>query len=366
MTERKSQLAIEYSYRVRSKSPAIWVFWVHASNKARFEESFRDIADQVKITGRQDPQANIFILVENWLRDEKRRRWILILDNLDDDEFLRRSPETGQGDAKNSLLNTSTKPLSEYLPRSLNGSIIITSLTREIILKLVDYKDLIEVTPMEKSEALELLQRKLGHSEDIQEGRELVEELDFMPLAILQAASYIKNRAPSCSVSQYLRYFQKSDREAIKLLKTEAGHLYRDWGAKNSILAIWQISFDYIRRTKPSAASLLSLMSFFDRQRIPEELLRVQPESSHFLRLENLNDSSDDGKISGSDLIDDFEHDIATLRSFSFICLSTNGISLTMHRLVQLSTRSWLKTYGQTEQWKEKFISILYHKFPAG
>jgi hypothetical protein len=233
-------------------------------------------------------------------------------------------------------------------------------------LKLVDYKDLIEVTPMEKSEALELLQRKLGHSEDIQEGRELVEELDFMPLAILQAASYIKNRAPSCSVSQYLRYFQKSDREAIKLLKTEAGHLYRDWGAKNSILAIWQISFDYIRRTKPSAASLLSLMSFFDRQRIPEELLRVQPESSHFLRLENLNDSSDDGKISGSDLIDDFEHDIATLRSFSFICLSTNGISLTMHRLVQLSTRSWLKTYGQTEQWKEKFISILYHKFPAG
>ncbi|KAJ5277767.1 hypothetical protein N7534_008281 [Penicillium rubens] len=49
----KSQLAIEYSYQVRSKSPTTWVFWVHASNEARFEQSFRDIADQVKIPGRQ-------------------------------------------------------------------------------------------------------------------------------------------------------------------------------------------------------------------------------------------------------------------------------------------------------------------------
>jgi hypothetical protein len=32
-----------------------------------------------------------------------------------------------------------------------------------------------------------------------------------MPLAIVQAASYIRNRAPRCSVSQYLRDFRKND-----------------------------------------------------------------------------------------------------------------------------------------------------------
>ncbi|KAJ6014641.1 hypothetical protein N7540_009232 [Penicillium herquei] len=37
---------------IRSESPATWVFWVHASNEARFEQSFRDIADWVKIPGR--------------------------------------------------------------------------------------------------------------------------------------------------------------------------------------------------------------------------------------------------------------------------------------------------------------------------
>jgi len=50
----------------------MWVFWVHASNAARFEQSFREIADRVKITGRKDPQANIFKLVYNWLQDQKR------------------------------------------------------------------------------------------------------------------------------------------------------------------------------------------------------------------------------------------------------------------------------------------------------
>ncbi|KAJ6145552.1 hypothetical protein N7470_009447 [Penicillium chermesinum] len=47
----KSQLAIEYSYQIRSESPATWIFWVHASNEGRFEQSFRDIADRLKILG---------------------------------------------------------------------------------------------------------------------------------------------------------------------------------------------------------------------------------------------------------------------------------------------------------------------------
>ncbi|KAJ9480666.1 hypothetical protein VN97_g12875 [Penicillium thymicola] len=360
----KLQLAIEYSYQVRSQSPATWVFWVHASNAARFGQCFRDIADQVKVPGRQDPHANIFKLVENWLRGEKRGRWVLVLDNVDDHEFLRKSPLTGLGDPKNSPRNASTKPLLEYLPTSLNGSVIITSRTREVALKMVDDKDIIEVKPMERSEALELLQRKLEQPEESHESRDLVEQLELMPLAIVQAASYIRNRAPRCSVSQYPRDFQKSDREATKLLETEAGHLYRDWEAKNSILVTWQISFDHIRQTRPSAADLLSLMSFFDRQGIPEKLLRVQPKNN--LSLELLNDSSDDGEVSESDTIGDFESDITTLRDFSFISVSRNIVFFTMHRLVQLSTHIWLKTSDQTEQWKEVFISNLYYMFPTG
>lgn len=155
INRRKSQLVIEYSYQVRSESPSTWVFWVHASNESRFEQSFRDIADQMKIPGRQDPKVNIFQLVENRLRDEKTGRWICIIDNVDNDELLRSFKKAaGKEDPVRGLMNVSTKPLLEYVPKGRNGSIIITSRTKEVALKMVDRKDLIEVQPMESSEAL--------------------------------------------------------------------------------------------------------------------------------------------------------------------------------------------------------------------
>ncbi|OQE13471.1 hypothetical protein PENFLA_c047G10774 [Penicillium flavigenum] len=204
---RKSQLAIEYSYQIRSESPATWVFWVDASNEARFEESFRDIADQVKIRGRQDLKDNIFKLVENWLRDEKNGKWICILDNADDHKFLCSLLVAREGPSAREPPNAPTKPLLEYIPRSQHGSLIITSRSREVALKMVKHRDLVEVNPMETSEALELLQKMLDQSERSQDSQKLVEELEFMPLAIVQAASYIRDRAPLTSVPQYLMTF---------------------------------------------------------------------------------------------------------------------------------------------------------------
>jgi len=65
----KSQLAIEHTHRTRERSSNTWVFWVYASNAARFEQGYRDIADVIKIAGRENPKANIFKLVHDWLRE---------------------------------------------------------------------------------------------------------------------------------------------------------------------------------------------------------------------------------------------------------------------------------------------------------
>lgn len=154
ITRRKSQLAVEYSYQVRSQSPETWVFWVHASNESRFEQSFRNIAERVKIPGRQDPTVNVFELVENWLCDEKRK-WVCIVDNVDDGQLL----------STRSSASASNKPFLEYIPKSQNGYVIITSRSRKVALRIVDHKGLVEVKPMERSEALELLQRKLEPAE---------------------------------------------------------------------------------------------------------------------------------------------------------------------------------------------------------
>ncbi|CAI7654014.1 unnamed protein product [Penicillium manginii] len=359
----KSQLAIEYTYQIRDKSPTTWVFWVHASNEARFQQSFRDIADQIKLRGRQDPKANIFQLVENWLRDQKSGHWICILDNVDD-EFLCLRPATRNDNPANAPI----KPLLEYIPRNPKGSTIFTTRSREIALRIVDFKGLVEVKPMERSEALELLQKRLGQTASSQESQQLTDALDCMPLAIIQAGSYIRNRAPRYSVTQYLSDFQRSDREAIRLLKKEVGHVYRDWEAKNSILVTWQISFDYLRQTKPSAAELLSLMSFFDRQGIPDSLVQDRSKANDLSSSAVEDFSDDETSESESDIgcSSSFDDNVATLKDYSFISISEDGTSFTMHRLVQLSMRAWLKSHGQVEQWREKFIRNLSEEFPTG
>jgi hypothetical protein len=119
---RKSQLAIEHAYRIRERSPSIWVFWIHASNATRFEQSIRNIANCVKIIGRQNPQANIFQLVHNWLQDKRKEPWVLILDNVDNAGFLVDEAGSlaaigpaGDGQASNRK-HVDTRPLLLYLP----------------------------------------------------------------------------------------------------------------------------------------------------------------------------------------------------------------------------------------------------------
>lgn len=110
---------------------------------------------------------------------------------------------------------------------------------------------------------------------------------------------------------------------------------------------------------------LLSLISFFDRQGIPDNLIRHQPKANGISSSELLSDAGD-GETTESDLGPDFEDDIATLRNYSFISPSENETFFTMYRLVQLTTRPWLKSHGQIDKWKDRFISILCNEFPTG
>ncbi|KAJ5662973.1 hypothetical protein N7507_003704 [Penicillium longicatenatum] len=78
------------------------------------------------------------------------------------------------------------------------------------------------------------------------------------------------------------------------------------------------------------------------------------------------NNSSDDEVTSESDIDDDFENDIATLRDYSFISTIEDGNMFTIHRLVQLTTRAWLKNRGKIAIWTERFIKTLCDEFPVG
>jgi hypothetical protein len=191
----------------------MWVLWAHASSTARLEQSFRDIADRVKIEGRQDSQVNMFKLVHDWLCDTDER-WLLVLDNVDDAGFL--------FDVQAATSNIAAKPLHEYLPYCAHGCVVITTRNKEAALQLVEQRDMIALNPMNALEARTLLAKKLGvqAASDIAiELTELATILEHMPLALVQAAAYLSQRAPLCSVAQFCAVRDVVHTDATKIVE---------------------------------------------------------------------------------------------------------------------------------------------------
>lgn len=93
-------------------------------------------------------------------------------------------------------------------------------------------------------------------------------------------------------------------------------------------------------------------MSFFDRHRIQETLLRRRS-------------SQADECIAVVGTDDDFEDDVLTLRDCSFIKMTKDTNTFEMHSLVQLATRAWLENEGQLDMWRNWFISDLCAELPC-
>jgi len=209
-------------------------------------------------------------------------------------------------------------------------------------------RDVLDVRPMDIQTAVTLLRKKLvgdvGSDGDL---ASLVKCLDKMPLAITQAAALINRRAPRLTASKFLRDMSSGDADLAKLLQQDMKDPRRDREASNSIIATWHTSFEYIRRERPSAARLLSLMSLFDPKAIPESLLYSYAD--------------------GSDEVDaDFERDIDMLKDLCLIDMSADGGTFEMHQLVQFSTKKWLELHNEQGKWQKRYVAIMLEAFPEG
>ncbi|KAJ9130676.1 Kinesin light chain [Pleurostoma richardsiae] len=352
----KSQLAIEFAYRIAEEEKETWVFWVHAGTRARVEEGFRAIADVVKLPGREQPTADLPQLVYAWLSHEKNGRWVMILDSADDRAVF-------EAEVANN------KPLRSYLPQSRNGSILLTTRDKDLARRLVgEERNIIQVGAMMQTDALLLLEKRLGTISDMDTAKELVRALDCVPLAISQAAGYIQASAPRSSLKKYLAEFREGERKRTRLLSHGSADLSRDGSASNSVLTTWQISFDYIHSQRQSAADLLAFMSFFDRQGIPETLLKSTKTSEDTGRKCSTRHTWEDSASPSSDCEPEggFEDDIQMLRDFSLISTNEDGDTFEMHGLVQLSTRKWLEAKERHEEFVRKYVTQMAVSFPTG
>lgn len=85
---RKSQVALEYAYLRKERCPETSTFWILASAATRFEESYRQIAAEFQLPGRNDPRVDVLQLVRDWLERYYERPWLMVVDNVDDAQIF--------------------------------------------------------------------------------------------------------------------------------------------------------------------------------------------------------------------------------------------------------------------------------------
>ena len=328
------------------------MFWVFASNAARVEAAYKGIADKLVLPGQTESTVNVMELMVSWLSDEKNGRWLMIFDNIDGLETLH--TEVGRFGEKVSI--------ASVVPQSGNGAVLITSRNIDVAREMVGRElDIIRVGQMEEREAAKLLQKKLTEMPDDSESS-LLAELEYSPLAITQAAAYI-NRQPGMSVSAYLRKLQAMESKRV-LLEKNFVDMRRHEKAENSIIRTWQISFEQIWSERPEAAILLSFMSFFNRQGIPEFMLhKYQDPRKEKGTASGAIDLHPQDKDQEDDL---FDENIAMLQSFSLISTTTKDGEFDMHGLVQFATRVWLRSENEEEKWWARFVSAMAAVYPSG
>jgi tetratricopeptide (TPR) repeat protein len=310
---------------------------VHASTAERFEQGYRAIATVLELPGWNDPKTNILDLVWRWLSDIRSGRWFLILDNADDTDVFSSMPDKE--------LEHRSRPLSSYIPQTITGSVLLTTRDRRAALWLsTGYSSAIAVHLMTRKDAEQLLFTKIPDGiSSAPERAELVRELDYLPLAITQAAAYISARVTRMTVPRYLAHYRNDEVSQSRLLDEESGDLRRDPGVPNSVIRTWQISFNQIKDKWPSAARLLSLIAMLDRQGIPDFLLHA---------------------IYPNDL--DLEAALSPLEEFSLISVERGSTRFEIHRLVQLATRKWLERYQELERWQGMAVEVVSNAFPNG
>ncbi|KAH7123000.1 hypothetical protein EDB81DRAFT_913094 [Dactylonectria macrodidyma] len=320
----KTQLALEAAFRLRRTHPSCSVFWVPAIDASTFEKAYRGIGRLLGVSGIDESQADIKALVNAALSQVEAGQWLLVIDNADDPSLM--FGPTG---------------LSTCFPSSMNGSLLLTTRTREVAVRLdIPGTGILRTTKMSREEAMEMIAERLTESQmqDTASITGLLDFLDDLPLAIKQASNFMY--ATGMTTARYLEHCRSSDTISVNLLSQDFEDRGRYDTIKNPVATTWLISFEHISRDNPQAGEYLRFMCFLAEKDIPISLLPL-----------------------ASDEIE-AEKAIGTLDAYGFVTRRKDGMSIDMHRLVRLAMRNWLLKEGQVQQEYVRVIQRVEEMFP--
>jgi tetratricopeptide (TPR) repeat protein len=306
----KTSLAIEYAYRYRAAYNIVW--WLRAEEKVT---ALDDLTSLLAAAVGKLPEYldNAHLISDVHQIVTTRGPTLLVYDNARDIQSIR-----------------------DVWISSPRCHILVTSRSPEWA-GLVEHK--ISVDVLQPDDAILLLRRHADSADADSTAAELADRLGRLPLALVQAGTFV--RQTRTSLSHYSELFESELGTALTL--------GRPPDYKNTLAATWSVSIEQAQAEAPGSIELLRMFAFLAPERIPRWLV---PETTRTLPapLSTLATS-----------IVDYDLAVAALARFSLINVTADGISL--HRLVQAAVRAGLNT-DQLRSWTSTIIDSLSEVFP--
>lgn len=240
------------------------VFWVDADGADRLRSSFSRLARKLgSEPGDEDEHESVATAAEAALRQQGEQKWLLCVDNADDDEVL-------------NLLRTL------YLPQRLKGAILITSRSSDSnTWQALGIPEPLHLAPLGLEESCVLLMRRArrGAMEGKEEGEvvaaidaleraerdalhEVAEErLGGLPLALEQAGAYL-NRQPHVTFSEYSEILSDSSTRMFVGRSSRIPTNDGDDALRRSVASTWTLNLELVTAEAPQARQLLDTLVF--------------------------------------------------------------------------------------------------------
>jgi uncharacterized protein DUF4062/tetratricopeptide repeat protein len=311
----KTSVAVEYAHRHLGQVGVAWQ--LPAEDATVLAAGFTELAAQLSIGGAAgggDPVAAVHSVLAAFPGE-----WLLIFDNA-----------PGQG------------PVRAFLPPAGNGRVLITSQSA-----VWPPGQAVEVPVLDTEVAAVFLVNRT-EDPDSRSGAALAKELGGLPLALEQAAAYIKTTA--ITLAGYLSLFQ--DRRADLLVRGEAA------GHPADVATTLGLAVSRLEAEAPAAAGLLRLLACLAPEPVPVALLLADAQITGEL---DPGVAAVVGPLLGDPVA--AGDAVTALRRYSLVTPAGDGLVL-VHRLVQAITRAQIPA-DIAGQWPRAAAALIGAAVPA-
>ncbi|KAL2672302.1 hypothetical protein Neosp_013005 [[Neocosmospora] mangrovei] len=204
----KTQIAMQIAFWVKQHKPDYSVFWLPALSNASIDQACAEFmaghhTQQEKPTSPRESFAQ-------YLSSPGVGKWLLIVDNADDMDLLFPPGAVAQH-------------VDNWLPRSDQGRILFTTRSSKLAFRVrSDPQYVIKLSEMGPGEAMDFLRKSLYRQDSLQDDKtvvELLDNLDYLPLAIKQATAYMNEN--DLTIAEYLEVLQNTEDDMVELLRSE-------------------------------------------------------------------------------------------------------------------------------------------------